>query len=54
MHPKIADRPFGKDDPLPKMLASCECGALIDPETNIVLSTGSGAKVQDPLPIIKP
>lgn len=54
LHPKVHDVPFSSADPFPRLVASCECGFLQDPQTGIVLELGSAAKVQDPLPIIKP
>lgn len=55
LHPKIhPSSPFSPDDPLPRMIATCECGFAQDPTTGIVIDLGSAAKVQDPLPIIKP
>jgi hypothetical protein len=53
MHPKIHDPPFSESDPLPRLIATCECGFAQDPKTGLVLELGSAAKIQDPLPIIK-
>jgi len=50
-----APKVFSEHDPLPRVVAYCqECGATIDPETNIVLDTGDPRRVNDPLPIIRP
>lgn len=56
LHPQLdASRPFSPADPLPRLLANCpECGFKRDERSGIVLDTGSAAKVEDPLPIIKP
>jgi RNase P subunit RPR2 len=38
-------------EPLPRVLLRCkECGFLLDPETMLILDTGSAAKI--PMPII--
>jgi len=45
---------FSAYDPLPRTVAYCQdCGATVDPQTNIVLDTGDPRKVDDALPIIK-
>lgn len=55
LHPQIHPvSPFISDDPLPRMIATCECGFAQDPVTGLVIDLGSAAKVEDPLPIIKP
>jgi RNase P subunit RPR2 len=55
LHPKLRQAAvFGPDDPLPKMLASCECGYLADCSTGLVLALGSEAKMQDDPMLIKP
>ncbi len=63
MHPKLntfrmaamfntADRVHTLQSPLFHMLATCECGVVLDPETGLVIDRGSAAKVKDDLPII--
>lgn len=45
---------FSEHDPLPRMMAYCQdCGATVDPRTNIVLDTGDPRRVDDALPIIR-
>lgn len=55
LHPKIrAEAPFSEHDPLPRLLATCECGYVADHASGIILDRGSAAKVTDPFPIIRP
>lgn len=55
-HPFLdPDRAFSPDSPLPRIFGKCvDCGAVWDPETNLVHSVGDPRKIEDPLPIIKP
>lgn len=52
LHPQVREDPFSAADPLPRMLATCECGYAQDTTTGLVVSMGSAAKVKDPLPIV--
>lgn len=54
LHPKLnAADPYSERDPLPRMLATCECGFEQDIETGLIIDRGSAAKVKDPLHIIR-
>lgn len=54
LHPKLMDeQPFSAADPLPRLLATCECGFVQDPRSGLVLELGSAAKVQESIPLIK-
>lgn len=55
MSPQLyAPQVFVQHEPLPRVVAYCQdCGSTIDPETNIVLSTGDGRRVEEALPLIK-
>jgi hypothetical protein len=53
MHPRLHDKPFVDTDPLPRMVATCECGYTVDPDTGLVIELGSAAKVTESIPIIK-
>jgi endogenous inhibitor of DNA gyrase (YacG/DUF329 family) len=54
LHPRVdAARPFTEQAALPRLLAKCPtCDYEKDVTTGIVLSTGNGAKVDDPFPVI--
>ena len=54
LHPQVHPAaPFSSDDPLPRLISTCECGFKQDPQTGVVIELGSASKVEDPLPIIK-
>jgi hypothetical protein len=55
MHPFLNPKhAFSPDDPLPRTLARCtECGLEWDPLTNLIISPGSAANVEDPYPVIR-
>lgn len=53
MHPRVHDQPFTEHDPLPRMVATCECGMVVNPENGIVIELGSASKVMPSIPIIK-
>lgn len=54
LHPRLNARlTFTRHSPLPRLLATCECGFEQDFETGVIIDRGSAAKVKDPLPIIK-
>jgi ribosomal protein S27AE len=49
-----ARQTFTEHDPLPRTMARCpECGAMVDPVTQIVLDTGDPRKIDEALPIIR-
>lgn len=54
LQPRLnTDHIFSEHSPLPRLLATCDCGFVMDTETNVIIDRGSAAKVEDPLPIIK-
>lgn len=54
LHPIINARDvFSSRDPLPRLLATCNCGFEQDAETGLIVDRGSAMKVEDPYPIIK-
>lgn len=55
MSPQLyTPRVFSHHDPLPRVMAYCQdCGATVDPQTNIVLDTGDPRRVDDALPIVR-
>jgi RNase P subunit RPR2 len=54
LHPKLNTRSlFSEHSPLPRLLATCECGFEMDSESGLIVDRGSAAKVEDPLPIIR-
>lgn len=55
MSPQLyTPRVFSHHDPLPRVMAYCQdCGATVDPQTNIVLDTGDPRRVDEALPIVR-
>lgn len=55
LHPRLnTAQPFSERSPLPRLLATCECGFEQDTETGLIIDRGKATRVQDPLPIVKP
>lgn len=53
MHPFIDPKNvFSPNDPLPRMMARCtECKLEWDPATDLIVSPGSAANIEDPYPL---
>lgn len=53
MHPSLlVEHAFSPHDPLPRMVGRCvDCGLVLDPQTNLILSTGNPAAIDDPFKI---